>query len=362
MTLRLSVRRGVAMLALATLALAGCTTTTARTTGTSDGAGVVGVSLPTSDDLAWERLGAALDDELRSRGYRVDLQFAADDERTQAAQVRNMLTKSEDAVVLVPLPGDGLGDAVAAADEARVPLIPAGRDLDGVDAPVALDPAAVGRAQARALLAALPDAASTEATTVALLAGAADDPDAVARHAAASEVLESAVASGSLRIVAGADLGDAAVADSVEQVEDAAEESARDLLGAAAEDAPRMIMALGDAVSRGVVTASTTPDPEQTASPSPTASTIPEKDARPAPLVIASGGDAAIVRALRDGIVAATVFVDTRSWAVAIADAVTEALAGGVPAPTPASAPVTVTRDEVRAVFLDDGWLRPEDL
>ncbi|SIS08179.1 substrate-binding domain-containing protein [Microbacterium sp. RURRCA19A] len=360
MTLCLSVRRGVAM--LATLALAGCTATTARTMGTSDGEGVVGVSLPTSDDLAWERLGTALDHELRSRGYRVDLQFAAGDDRTQAAQVRNMLTKSEDAVVLVPLPGDGLGDAVAAADEARVPLIPAGRGLDAEDALVAVDPAAVGRAQARALLAALPDATSTEATTVALLAGAADDPDAAARHAAAIEVLASAVASRSLRIVAGADLDDAAVADSVEHVEDAAEESARDLLDTAGDDAPRMIVALGDAVSRGVVAASTTPDAEPTASPSPPASTIPEKDARPAPRVIASGGDAAVVRALRDGIVAATVFVDTRSWAVAIADAVAEALAGGVPVPTPSSAPATVTRDEVRAVFLDGGWLRPEDL
>jgi ABC-type sugar transport system substrate-binding protein len=124
------------------------------------------------------------------------------------------------------------------------------------------------------------------------------------------------------------------------------------------------MLALDDAVSRGAVTAVTTPDPRATASPSPTASPDPatEPSARVPPVLVASGGDTTTVRALRDGAVAATVFVDTRSWAGSIADAVAAALAGDTPVPSLAPTPTTVDRDAVQAVFLETGWLRAEDL
>jgi putative multiple sugar transport system substrate-binding protein len=364
-----SIPRALGAVALvAAFVLSGCSATTARTTGTNDGEGVIGVSLPAVDDRSWERLGDALGEELRARGYRVDLQYAAGDGRTQFAQAQNMLTKGEDAIVLVPLSTDTLARARTAAVDAGVPLIAAGRDLDGAGAVEAVDPAALGRAQAQALLDAIADA--PEPTDVAVFAGSRDDPDATTRHAAALEVLESAEASGAVRIVAGADAQSAAVADAPAEVESASEERARTVLAPSDDTTVGAVLALGDAVTRGVVAALTTPDPRETASPSPTASPEPtepaERDITPAPrvppVVVGSGGDAPTVRALRDGVVSATVFVDTREWAVPLADAVEEALAGDPPPDSVAPQPLTVERNAVEAVFLDSAWVRVEDL
>ncbi|MCC4249645.1 MULTISPECIES: substrate-binding domain-containing protein [Microbacterium] len=357
-------RLAFAILVVAAMALTGCAPGTARTIRTSDGAGVIGVSLPASADLAWTRLGDAVGEQLRARGYRVDLQFAADDARTQGAQVQNMLTKGEDAVVLVPVAGEALERAREAAAASAVPLIPAGRDVGGAGVVMAADPAVVGRAQAEALLEALDVETALTPPTIAVVAGPADDPESAARHEAALEVLAPAAASGSVRIVSGADLASAAVTGGAGEVESAAEDRIRTLLGGSEDEPPTAMLALDDAVSRGAVTAVTTPDPRATASPSPTASPDPatEPSARVPPVLVASGGDTTTVRALRDGAVAATVFVDTRSWAGSIADAVAAALAGDTPVPSLAPTPTTVDRDAVQAVFLETGWLRAEDL
>ncbi|MDI9889819.1 substrate-binding domain-containing protein [Microbacterium sp. IEGM 1404] len=364
MTSRRPLSRALLVFAAVALALAGCTSSTRTETATNDGAGVVGVALPTADDLAVERLGEALRDELRARGYRVDLQYAAGDARTQISQVQNMVTKGEEAVVLVPLSADALDGARAAADGAGAPLVTAGRALDEGGAVEAFDPAATGRAQATALLEALArddDAARDDPATVAIVAGVAgvaEDPEAAAAHAAATEVL----AAGPVRIIAGADLESAAVADLPRDVEIAGEERVRALYGTPGSETPDAILALGDAVGRGVVTALTTPDPDATASPSPTASADPEAVPPPPPVVVTSGGDALTVRALRNGVVAATVFVDTRAGAGPVADAVVAALDGEEPTPSAGPPPTTVERDAVESVFLESGWLGAEDL
>ena len=366
MTPRRPLRRALTVLAVAALVLAGCASATRIESGTNDGEGVVGIALPTTDDLAVERLGAALRDELRGRGYRVDLQYAADDERTQVSQVQNMLTKGEDAVVLVPLSIDALQAAREAADAAGTALITAGRSREGGGVVAVSDPAADGRAQAAALQDALArDRASTtgdDPATVAIVAGVADAPDVAAAHAAAVEALAPAVAAGTLRVVAGADLETAAVADIPGEVEAGAEERVRALTGATDGGSPVAVLALGDAVTRGVVTALTTPDPDATPSPSPSASPDPGVVPAPPLVVVGSGGDAVTVRALRDGILVATVFVDTRAGAGPIADAVVAAADGEEPTPSTAPPATVVERAAVQSVFLDSGWLRAEDL
>lgn len=252
--------------------------------------------------------------------------------------------------------------ARAAADDAGVPVVTGGRALDGGGAVEASDPAAIGRAQATALLDAVTRGDATgrrdAPATVAIVAGVADDPEAAAAHASATEVL----AAGPVRTVAGTDLESAAVADVPGDVEVAGEERVRSLYGTAGGESPDAILALGDAVGRGVVTALTTPDPDATASPSPAASGDPGAAPPRPPVVVASGGDALTVRALRDGVLAATVFVDTRASAGPIADAVVAALDGEEPTPSAGPLPTTVERDAVQSVFLEGGWVRAEDL
>lgn len=332
------------------LGLAGCTATSARTTGTSDGAGVVGISLPSSGDASWDDAGAALAEELRARDFRVDLQFAADDARTQASQVQNMLTKGTDAIVLAPLAGDDVaGPAQTAADDG-VPVVVFGRDRDvpGARFVATADPDAVGRAQAQALLEAIAaepadptsgdNDGGTDPTTspvtegetprVAVLSGAADGGT-ERLHEAALDVLSAAADAGTIDIVSGATLESAAVADDVADEEEMAAQRIDDLRAA---DAPPMaVLALGDAVTRGMVRALTAPASDD-ASPTPSPSDAGTDAAPAGPLVaVGSGADDDTVSALRDGALAATVIVDVRALAAATADAVEALLADEVP-------------------------------
>ncbi|WZH35822.1 MAG: substrate-binding domain-containing protein [Microbacterium enclense] len=379
------------------LGLAGCTATSVHTADSSDGAGVVGVALPSADDATWDDAGAALAEELRARGFRVDLQFAADDARTQASQMQNMLTKGTDAIVLAPLAGDAAaGPAQTAADDG-VPVVVFGLDHDvpGARFVATADSDAVGRAQAEALLEAIAaeqpgptsgdSDASTDATTspmaaaatprVAVLAGVAADGGTGRLHRAALDVLSAAADAGTIDIVSGATLESAAVADDVADIEALAAQRIDDLR---AEDAPpTAVLALGDAVTRGTVRALTapaadeaTPSPSASATPSPSGSATGAAAAAPL-LAVGSGADDDTVSALRDGALSATVIVDVRALAAAAADAVEALLDGEVPegdgsalaglldVPAFVSSPLTVRASEAdRARDLQDGGTR----
>jgi len=412
-TPRTPFRRAAALLAVLALGLAGCTTATARSAGSSDGAGVIGVSLPSTGEAGWEHAGDAVASELRDRGYRVDLQYAADDARTQASQVQNMLTKGMDAVIVAPLSAEELEGPATIAEEDGVPVLVLGRGLPvaGAGYAAVVEPEELGRAEARALLDALdagegPDAANpaisptpgptdapgpdgaaepdagtpdgspstapSEPVQVTVLAGDGNDAWEQRRHAAAVDELAPAVIEGRIVIASGASWADAAVADAPLAVPAAAEERAREV----ARDAPSSavaILALGDDVTRAVVTALTTDPP--TPSPAPTATPAPAPTGDPAvPLVVGSGADAATVRALESGVLAATVFTDTRELAVPLADALEALLDGDRPAadgteipglggiPALAIAPRPLRGVDITRTLVDTGWLTPGEL
>lgn len=398
MTPRTPLRAAAALMAVLALALAGCTSTTARTTGTSDGAGVIGIALPSTADAEWMRAGDALSAALRDRGYRVDLQFAADDARTQVAQVQNMRTKGADAVIVAPLPGDV--SAAAPPSEGTDPVVLFGRTSTAyaVAFTAVVEPEELGRAQAEALLAELPevtpDAGSDAGATiepdagpdtdestgpdagtspddsapvvaparVAVLAATTDDAWERRRYDAAVATLAPAAVDGHLTLVAGATWDEAAVADDPLDVADAAEDRARAL--GRSDPAPTALLALGDAVTRGVVTAVTTDPPaDDDASPSPTP--VPSSTAAPAPapLVVGSGADTVTARALHDGAIAATVFADPRALVPATVDAIDALLARRAPeADVTSGSPEILRTDDVDTALVDTGWLRADDL
>lgn len=398
--------RSTAILLATIFALAACAPARATAPGSSDGAGVIGVSLPATADAVWARGGDALDRELTARGYRVDLQFAASDARTQAAQVQNMLTKGADAVIVAPVASGDLSVPLAAAEGEGVPVVGFGRSLAGVDVRggVAFDAAELGRAQAEALLADLSQASasgesgaeesgseepgagetsspapstpgqdaspspSPAARLVVLAVGESDAWEAD-RYDAALAALQPAVADGRIEIVSGATRETAAVGgDTARAQATAAEERVRRLRAGAAADAPTAILALGDAVTRGVVTALTTAAPEtdaETASPTPSPEATEEADAAPAPapLVVGSGADPETVRALRDGAVDATAFADPRTLVPDAADLV-EALLDDRDAPDDGgigAGPSIVRADDVEELIAS-GWISADEL
>lgn len=415
MTRSHALRAAAALLAL-TLGLAACApaqgSAAGSSDGSSDGAGVVGVALPTTADALWSRGGDALRRELIVRGYRVDLQFAASDSRTQAAQVQNMLTKSADAVVVAPWASEELTPALAVAADDGVPVVEFG--------PSPADAADLGRAQAQALLADLADAPSvaepspeatptttasgstpsgdaspgavsgtdavletgavpgtdavsgtdavpaTAAVRIAVLAAGVSDAGEQSRYEAALATLQPALDAGRLEIVSGATLEAAEVGgDTAESRASAAEKRLRDLRAGAADEAPTAVLALGDAVTRGVVTALTTTAPAteaETASPTPTPATTAAAVA-PAPLVVGSGADPVTVRALRDGAIDATTFADPRALVPATADLVEALLAGDDTAAdeTPEVSPSILRADDVEELIAS-GWISAEEL
>lgn len=397
MTRSHALRAAAALLAL-TLGLAACApaqgSAAGSSDGSSDGAGVVGVALPTTADALWSRGGDALRRELIVRGYRVDLQFAASDSRTQAAQVQNMLTKSADAVVVAPWASEELTPALAVAADDGVPVVEFG--------PSPADAADLGRAQAQALLADLADAPSvaepspeatptttasgstpsgdaspgavsgtdavpaTAAVRLAVLAAGVSDAGEQSRYEAALATLQPALDAGRLEIVSGATLEAAEVGgDTAESRASAAEKRLRDLRAGAADEAPTAVLALGDAVTRGVVTALTTTAPAteaETASPTPTPATTAAAVA-PAPLVVGSGADPVTVRALRDGAIDATTFADPRALVPATADLVEALLAGDDTAAdeTPEVSPSILRADDVEELIAS-GWISAEEL
>ena len=397
MTRSHALRAAAALLAL-TLGLAACApaqgSAAGSSDGSSDGAGVVGVALPTTADALWSRGGDALRRELVVRGYRVDLQFAASDPRTQAAQVQNMLTKSADAVVVAPWASEELAPALAVAADDGVPVVEFG--------PSPTDAADLGRAQAEALLADLADAPSaaepspeatptttasgstpsgdaspdavagtdavpgTAAVRLAVLAAGVSDEGERSRYEAALATLQSALDAGRLEIVSGATLEAAEVGgDTAESRAAAAEKRLRDLRAGAADEAPTAVLALGDPVTRGVVTALTTTAPTteaETASPTPTPATTAAAVA-PAPLVVGSGADPVTVRALRDGAIDATTFADPRALVPATADLVEALLAGDDTAAdeTPEVSPSILRADDVEELIAS-GWISADEL
>lgn len=386
--------RAAAALVAMTLGLAACAPARATDPGSDDGAGVIGVSLPTTADAIWSRGGDALRRELTARGYRVDLQFAASDARTQAAQVQNMLTKSVDAVIVAPVASEQLSSAIAAADEEGVPVVAFGRSTVGLDVggTVAFDAAAIGRAQAEALLADLEDAPtaaevssrpspsvtpaepgpSDEPRTarLAVLSSAHSDNGSDERYDAALAALQPAIADGRIEIVSGATREAAAVDGDMAQAQaDAAQKRIRGLQAGDPADAPTTVLALGDAVTRGVVTALTTGAPEvdgETPSPTPSTDatgTADDDEPAPAPLVVGSGADPPTVRALRDGDLDATVFADPRALVSATADAV-EALLddGDLPAETGDEVSPSILRADDVEELIASGWISADEL
>lgn len=421
MTRSHALRAAAALLAL-TLGLAACApaqgSAAGSSDGSSDGAGVVGVALPTTADALWSRGGDALRRELVVRGYRVDLQFAASDPRTQAAQVQNMLTKSADAVVVAPWASEELTPALAVAADDGVPVVEFG--------PSPANAADLGRAQAQALLADVANAPSvaepspeatptttasgstpsgdaspgavsgtdavletgavpgtdavpgtgavpgtdavpaTAAVRLAVLAAGISDAGEQSRYEAALATLQPALDAGRLEIVSGATLEAAEVGgDTAESRASAAEKRLRDLRAGAADEAPTAVLALGDAVTRGVATALTTTAPTteaETASPTPTPATTAAAVA-PAPLVVGSGADPVTVRALRDGAIDATTFVDPRALVPATADLVEALLAGDDTAPdeTPGVSPSILRADDVEELIAS-GWISADEL
>lgn len=83
----------------------------------------VGVSMPTKDLQRWNQDGSNMKAQLEKAGYKVDLQFAANDIPTQISQIENMITSGCKVLVIASIDGTALSNVLEQAGKKNVQVI-----------------------------------------------------------------------------------------------------------------------------------------------------------------------------------------------------------------------------------------------
>ena len=112
--------------------------------------GLVGVAMPTKDLQRWNQDGSNMEEQLKLAGYEVDLQYASNDVATQVSQIENMINGGCKCLVIASIDGSSLGDVMAKAKEASIPVIAYDRlimDSDAVSYYATFDNYMVGTIQ-----------------------------------------------------------------------------------------------------------------------------------------------------------------------------------------------------------------------
>lgn len=112
-----------------------------RTVAALDVSGVVGISLPASEDPVWEITGARLTEILEGWGVEVVLEYAGS-ASAQAQDVEAMVADGVNLVLIGAVDDEPMIEPVAAAEEAGIPVVSYDRmlwDTPGVDYHVGFD-------------------------------------------------------------------------------------------------------------------------------------------------------------------------------------------------------------------------------
>ena len=100
----------------------------------AQGAGKVGVAMPTKDLQRWNQDGENMKKLLEEAGYEVDLQYASNDIATQVSQIENMISSGCQVLVIASIEGDSLGTVLEQAKENNIPVIAYDRLIMNSDA------------------------------------------------------------------------------------------------------------------------------------------------------------------------------------------------------------------------------------
>ena len=161
--------------------------------------GVVGISLPDKTESRWITDGKSMVDALKAKGYEADLQYANYDVPTQVNQVENMLAKGVKALVIAPIDGKTLSDALALAQKKGVKVISYDRLLSqskDVDYYATFDNYNVGVLQAQSIVTSWQKAGSKTPFNIELFGGSSDDNNAHMVFAGGMSVLKPYIDSG----------------------------------------------------------------------------------------------------------------------------------------------------------------------
>jgi putative multiple sugar transport system substrate-binding protein len=163
--------------------------------------GTIGIAMPTKSSSRWIADGDNMVKALQAKGYKTDLQYADNDIPNQLAQIENMITKGEKALVIAAIDGTTLSNALQHAADAGIKVISYDRLIRGsanVDYYATFDNFQVGVQQAESIEKGLGLKEGKGPFNIELFGGSPDDNNAFFFYDGAMSVLKPYIDSGKL--------------------------------------------------------------------------------------------------------------------------------------------------------------------
>ena len=172
----------------------------------SSGKTKVGVSMPTKDLQRWNQDGDNMKKELEAAGYEVDLQYASNEVAQQVSQIENMINSGCKVLVIAAIDGSSLGDPLAKAKAANIPVIAYDRlimESDAVSYYATFDNYMVGTKQGEYIEKELDLANAAGPFNMEITAGDPGDNNAGYFYQGAIDVLQKYMDEGKINVVSG---------------------------------------------------------------------------------------------------------------------------------------------------------------
>jgi D-xylose transport system substrate-binding protein len=202
-SLRSLSRLALAACALLAAGLVGCSKQPAAAGGAGSTTGkkiVIGLSLDTLQEERWQHDRDIFVAAAEKLGATVVVQSANSDNAIQVQDIKSLITRKVDVIVVVPFDGKGLSTAVKDANDAKIPVISYDRLIMGanIDYYLTFDNVKVGEEQAKYLAARLP--ADRKARIVRIY-GAPTDNNAKLFKQGQDNILDPLIKAGKIEVV-----------------------------------------------------------------------------------------------------------------------------------------------------------------
>ncbi len=110
----------------------------------------VGISMPTKSLEKWNREGSYLKKQFEKKGYEVEITYSDNDMNRQADDIRRMIARNADILVIAAVDGESLSNVLVSAKRRKIPVICYDRlimNTDAVSYYVSFDNYKVGQLQ-----------------------------------------------------------------------------------------------------------------------------------------------------------------------------------------------------------------------
>ena len=167
---------------------------------------LIGVAMPTQSLQRWNQDGANMKKLLEEKGYKVELQYANNDNNLQIQQIENMITKGCKILVIASIDGSTLSDVLRKAADNKVKVIAYDRlimQTDNVDYYATFDNFKVGVLQGEYIEEKLGLKEGKGPFNIELFAGSPDDNNATLFNQGAMSILNKYIENGQLVVPSG---------------------------------------------------------------------------------------------------------------------------------------------------------------